>query len=917
MKRKLSNTFTLYTLFFVVACIVMLSFFLNAGKSLIWRNDGLYQHYNAFLYLGSWIREFLKNLLFKHTFSLPMWNWGIGYGGDVITTLSYYVIGDPFSLISVFTPYKYGEIGYTLAIVLRFYAAGLTFCLYCRKMDCKKWATICAALMYVFCNYSLTAGVRHPYFMSPMIYLPLVLYGCEKILRKESKLPFILAVFVSAISNFYFLYMIAIFTVLYVMIRLLSEPEYRKARIIGKYFVQFLLCAMLSAGLSAILLLPNAMAVLNSSRVNNTYSVHLFYDKQDYKRLFFSFWGIADSDYFGYVGIAPLIYLGIGAFLMNHYKKEKWTVIFFALQILFLIFPAAGYALNGFGYVSDRWVFAFTFSSAYMFAKGLPDLLQPSKWQRLVLSAGLAVYCLICVILKQSTIKETIIFFILLELFLLIIWTVWHVIPLKHGKPYPSGHRIQQAVIVVFSFLLIFLMMYFKYSGSERNYVHVFRDKDMANNLLAKRYASVYPLIKDDGFYRIDGSCQKKDTQRNYLLLSPKNTTFLYWSIINPNIRDFFWDNSITTSVSYRILGLNSRAWIMPLFSAKYYITDAKDKSVIPYGLKYMDSKKSRLGKYALYQNKNALPFGYTYDQIISMKEYKNMSFVKRQQAMIQGAVLEADDFASAGLTECMPSYTDKTIPYKIIGLKNAVVEDNKITITKENAKVVLQLKEPARGDLYISVSGLDFKGTFDSSKKKQSKKYRIPKKTGITASSKGKTANISYYTKYDTLSEGRTDYLMNLCYSKKGREKITLEFKEPGIYTYNDISVISQPMDKLSSYVTARKENQLENLQMHTNHISGTITLEKKKLLCLSLPYSEGWSLKVDGHKTDLLKTNIMFSGVILEPGTHTIELAYCTPYLIPGMLISGISLIILITFILFERRCKNSVKNSKIETN
>ena len=41
------------------------------------------------------------------------------------------------------------------------------------------------------------------------------------------------------------------------------------------------------------------------------------------------------------------------------------------------------------------------------------------------------------------------------------------------------------------------------------------------------------------------------------------------------------------------------------------------------------------------YENENALPLGYTYDSYIPESEYEKMDVVKKQQALMDGVVLE------------------------------------------------------------------------------------------------------------------------------------------------------------------------------------------------------------------------------------------------------------------------------------
>lgn len=156
-----------------------------------------------------------------------MWSASIGYGSDIISTLHYYVIGDPLALFSVFVPNKYMVDFYDLLILLRMYLAGMAFAGYCFYMKNKnKIAVLTGSFIYVFCGYTIMFGLHHPYFLNPMIYLPLLLIGVEKIFKKESAIFFSIMVFISCTSNFYFFYIIVLVTILYVIFRIFMY--YRK-----------------------------------------------------------------------------------------------------------------------------------------------------------------------------------------------------------------------------------------------------------------------------------------------------------------------------------------------------------------------------------------------------------------------------------------------------------------------------------------------------------------------------------------------------------------------------------------------------------------------------------------------------------------------------------------------------------------
>lgn len=107
------------------------------------------------------------------------------------------------------------------------------------------------------------------------------------------------------------------------------------------------------------------------------------------------------------------------------------------------------------------------------------------------------------------------------------------------------------------------------------------------------------------------------------------------------------------------------------------------------------------------------------------------------------------------------------------------------------------------------------------------------------------------------------------------------------------------QPMGGLSGQVQKLRDNILTDVKMDTNQITGKISLDASKLLFLSLPYSKGWHVFVDGKEETLLCANLMYSGIMLTAGKHTVKLTYQTPYLFTGAVIS------MLGFFLFSVLC------------
>ena len=125
----------------------------------------------------------------------------------------------------------------------------------------------------------------------------------------------------------------------------------------------------------------------------------------------------------------------------------------------------------------------------------------------------------------------------------------------------------------------------------------------------------------------------------------------------------------------------------------------------------------------------------------------------------------------------------------------------------------------------------------------------------------------------------GKKDYIINFVYSNEARDTITIKFSQQGYYTFDEMSVVCQPMDKYISQASKLGENQLENIVTDTNTISGDITVDKDKILCLAVPYSSGWTAYVDGKKAEVKRANTMFMGLELTEGSHKIRFGVSNP--------------------------------------
>lgn len=85
--------------------------------------------------------------------------------------------------------------------------------------------------------------------------------------------------------------------------------------------------------------------------------------------------------------------------------------------------------------------------------------------------------------------------------------------------------------------------------------------------------------------------------------------------------------------------------------------------------------------------------------------------------------------------------------------------------------------------------------------------------------------------------------------------------------------------------------------------YISGTVNNKDRGALILSIPYDKGWTVKIDGKKTDIIPLGDALISVPVPAGSHTVEFTFKTVGLVPGVIISLLSLLVLLAVYLRSR--------------
>jgi uncharacterized membrane protein YfhO len=900
------NKITYYLIYYILpftAAFLVLQFivyhpFAGNNKSFIWDLDGLNQHYPALVYYSRRLKDLLEGKGF------PMVDFSIGMGFDTLTTLNYYAIGDPLTLLSIFGKEGNMEEIYRFLILLRIYLSGISFILYCIYMKKKSFPSVISALIYIFCGYVLFAGVRHPYFTNPFIYLPLLFIGIELILQKKKPYLFIIMTFLSALSNFYFFYMITIILAVYGVIRFfhtsrhvcqgsrkfpmiirrnMVDSPYKEGSsgTIWKSFFNTALRAgiyyLLGVAMSGVILLPVIGAFLNNGRFNSGYHVNLLhYSLGYYAMLAGSFLAPNITPGFWtqctFAAVMPVAVLVV--FRRKKYRELK---LFFILATVCLMVPFMGFVMNGFSYVSNRWEFGYCFLIAYLFAMVYDDIFQLNKADKALLGIGTLIYGALGLLKPNGYVFYS---------FLTLCVTTICIILLNS---YKVSVHLQRTIIFLLVFCNLGLNGYFTYSSKFGNYVEEFVDAGSADKTISNSEVSMLTAIQDDSFYRVE---TYGDQPLNEALTLNFHDVSGYYSIMDKRVSEYMKGlELLSQKAAYRFDNLDYRSGLSTLAGVKYLVTT--NKTVAPYGYHLIKMQQIDDKSCYLFENQYALSLGYTYGQYITREQYEKLNPLQKQEIMLQAVVLEKP---VAGVLENSTAlnqtgFSMVELPFTLTCGKGITRTGEYIDVTESGAKLTIHFNGLADSESYLQLKGFNLKDTdYYSLNFKLKGENKATKLINVRSD-----RNSAYF--------GKEDYLINLGSRKSSMQYCELSFPRVGRFHLSSIKVYGLPMSNYVRQVKERKKGELYNIKVQNNYITGTVETDEGALLCLAVPYSKGWKAYVNGVKTKPLQANIMYLALPVGAGTNDIELYYETPLLRTGAAVSVTGWFLFLCLILFDR--------------
>jgi len=168
------------------------------------------------------------------------------------------------------------------------------------------------------------------------------------------------------------------------------------------------------------------------------------------------------------------------------------------------------------------------------------------------------------------------------------------------------------------------------------------------------------------------------------------------------------------------------------------------------------------------------------------------------------------------------------------------------------------------------------------------------------------------------TIMGNETDRMISLgYYEEETNVDITITLKNDPLYIMTDYTYFYYLDEEVYNEVMPKiGESQLEVTEFEDTYIMGTVNVAPgDTALFTTIPYDEGWVIKVDGEITPIVKAANSLIAVNMEEGIHTVEFEYKPKTSYYGSIITcigiGLFIIEIAVYVITRKKQKKDWKN------
>lgn len=658
------------------------------------------------------------------------------------------------------------------------------------------------------------------------------------------------------IDNYYMAWMICLFTVCLLLWQLATVKTRRQCLSVLKHYS---LASLLSAGISAVILLPTIYSLLQSKATYTVSTIHNVIGADPLKILTklvpgsFNFKQMPSGQPNIYVGM--LMVFGFLLYLLDqHYSWRQRLVAvlitgFLCLSCCYIPLVLLWHAGQLPVWYPARFSYVFCFWLILLAAKELQPGMRISLIKLALLEALIATTTAYCFVAKVNDLTVWHLWFGLALAFLSLIYL--------GTMPYLSV-RTNNYLLVVLAVMDVTTNAYLSLNQlayitqpSFGNYTTIL---DTAIHCLPNpdqhpyRVAKTFMRTKDDplqgGYAGGDHFGSTLEPQQPHLMR---------------NLGQPEGDGSVTYSNGTQVTD--------DLLDFRYVLSASpRASSLLPlsgYRPDWSQLTTKRLNNGILiHENKNALPlaFGASNKVVHISDSFREHGPLNYQSAVIQSLAGKPTRYSLfKAINFSRVKFNNLTTHREITGLTFTKLHRQKI------ASLQLVFKPQTNGSYYLTL--------------------------GPTLTNQAIVhVNNQQFSQFKNY---RHTVVLNVAHHQKG-QTIAITFKlKHSLLWMQDVALYRLKQRKFMRDLSKLHQHPLQITHYSSTNICGKIHLPHHELLVTTIPWSEGWHVKVNGKKVKPIKVLSTFIAIPLGPGTYNVSFEYRPPFLILGSVVSLLSLI------------------------
>lgn len=827
-----------YIVAFVVPLIILIIIYYM--RKIYPFGDNMYLRSDCYHQYAPFMKEFYNKLTNGGDLT---YSWNIGLGVNFSALYAYYLASPVNWLIGLVSPNHITE-AMSIFIVVKTALCSLTFAYYISKRFHTRKLTIATlsvfyALSSYFCAFSWNLM-----WLDCLVLLPLIILGLEKLVKENKCYLYCITLGIAILSNYYIAIMICIFCVIYYFALIYADDAAKNFHYYLKRFRNFAVYSLLAGGFAAASFLPAYYAL--SSTASGDF---------EFPKTIITYFSVLDMLSRSLINVDPAIfsahdpnlYCTVAVFLLlplyviNPKIKSKEKIA----KVSILCFLLVSFNTNVLNYIWHGFHYPNSLpcreSFLYIFlilSMCYEALINIREITKKQLTSCFAGAIALILLIEELYVSDT---YSSLTIYISIIFLLFYLVVITLFR----SNKYKQNFV---AYLLLIIVAAESFINAEETALSTCTRSAYLND-----NKSIDELVKQadeneksDSFYRIEKANRRTKNDaawNNYYGASTFSST------ANAGLSEYYGALGFEESTNaYAYYGHTPLTEAM--FSIKYVLSSSP-VTENEFIRKFAESKYTNSygteETYYLYKNTYSLPLGFMLPKDIE----KNWDITDPNPFSVQnGLVSSISDRNNAE----NPMYTRLMV--------TTIGEDNEVYLEQDT-------------HLYIYVTtSLD----------------------GITVTKTDPAGTVTTKN-YNSMTHR---HILDLGELKAGSKVIVTssdaDVSSIQLYAYSfDSDVFREVYDELNSSTF-----ELESFEDTT--VKGSIKVKEDGLLYTSIPFDNGWTVYVDGKKTETHAFKNALLSVYLTEGDHKITFQFTPDGLNQGFFLTGISIVIFIAIVIAD---------------